>query len=72
MRTAKCYTEQGMYDHSGCDLSGFEAILDPGCPEKVNKLPKSLKSMQTKKMRSAKSWTERGVFMTILDAICVT
>ena len=35
--------EQGMSDHFGWDLSDLEAILDPGCPEKVNKIARFAK-----------------------------
>ena len=37
MRTEKCCMEQSIYDHFGWDLSDLEAILDPGCPEKIKK-----------------------------------
>ena len=43
MRTAKCCMEQGIYDHFGCDLSDLEAILDPGCPEKSQKIARIAK-----------------------------
>ena len=43
MRTAKCCMEQGIHEHFGCDLSDFEAISDPGCPEKVNQVARIAK-----------------------------
>ena len=72
MRTAKCCIEQGIHDHFGCDLSDSEAIFCPGCPENSQKVLKSPKLMQTKKMRTGENAAKNGVFMTILDAICVT